>query len=191
MQLLHSHALGWGKKIKGGRMVRRNTIGCKPALRFSHSHLCYSLEQPWALPQQVVVPRRVVSQQGRWGRACFVLTQGFLDKPWPPLPSHLCWRMGAGTRCSWWEGKDPESGVAVPTEDKRGFLSKRQSLPCDSWVSQGKLWQPAQIFRALPQLPHLFLSCGVSNISQDFGSPTPLKSICGSQTARGPSWIES
>lgn len=137
MQLLHSHALGWGKKIKGGRMVRRNTIGCKPALCFSHSHLCCSLEQPWALPQRVVVSQQVVSQQGHQGRACFVLTQGFPARPQPALPSHLCWRMGAGTRCSWWQGKDRESGAAVPAEDRLGFLNKQQSLPRDSLSRRG------------------------------------------------------
>ena len=191
MQLLHSHALGWGKKIKGGRIVRRNTVGCKPALCFSHSHLCCSLEQPWALPQQVLVSQQVVSQQGRRGRAHFVLMQGFAAKPQPPLPSHLCWRMAAGTRCSWWQGKDPGFGSEAPAEDRLGFLTKKQSLPCASQSRRGSCSSQLRSPELSPACHlHLFLAGGISNISQYFSFPAPLRSICWSHMASGPSWIK-
>lgn len=75
-QLLHSHALGWGKKRKGGRTVRSNTVGCKPASRSSPSHLGCSLQQPSALPQQAAGSQHVRgSQQGRQGKACFTTSK--------------------------------------------------------------------------------------------------------------------
>lgn len=125
MQLLHSHALGWGKKIKGGRTVRRNTIGRKPAVRFSHSHLRGSPEPPCALP-----PRAVVFPARTAGKRTLRPQEGFSAQTPPPLPSPS--GLGDGDRHGMQRvtrGKTQSTGQQLPWRTRQVFAASGTRCP--------------------------------------------------------------
>lgn len=89
--------------------------------------------------------------------------QGLLGRPGHPCPHSWAGRkVGAGGRCSWGSGKDPELG---------SNLSRREALCALSFLGK------AAACRSAPQSSppgchsHLFPHCSISNISQYFLAP--------------------